>query len=102
MLGEKKLKSESGFKFSRCSPHLLYPGFQEKMSQSEILKSNLDNCIIPFGKHKNKTFKSIFETDKKYCIWCIETVAVDRSKGQKINDNMYMFLIYIKHCFSEL
>ena len=62
----------------------------------------LDNMILTFGKHKDKTYKDIFRTDREYCLWCIETVAIERSKGSRINDNMVSFAGYVRHCLSKL
>ena len=62
----------------------------------------LDNMILTFGKHKDKSYKDIFRTDREYCLWCIETVAIERSKGSRINDNMVSFAGYVRHCLSKL
>lgn len=62
----------------------------------------LDNMILTFGKHKDKTYKDIFRTDREYCLWCIETVAIERSKGSRINDNIVSFAGYVRHCLSKL
>lgn len=57
----------------------------------------LDNVIIIFGKHKDKTYKYAFDNDREYCIWCIESLAIERHKGSRINDNMVAFVSYIKN-----
>ena len=62
----------------------------------------LDNMILTFGKHKDKSYKDIFRTDREYCLWCIETVAIERSKGSRINDNIVSFAGYVRHCLSKL
>ena len=52
--------------------------------------------IIQFGKHQGKTFQDVFRNDMAYCLWCIETCAVDESKGKKPSSNMSLFVAYIK------
>lgn len=70
---------------------------------TNITKSNpLDNMILTFGKHKDKTYKDIFSTDKEYCLWCIESLAIERSKGSRINNDMVAFVGYIKQQISKL
>lgn len=62
----------------------------------------LDNMIMAFGKHKDKSYKDIFKTDREYCLWCIETVAIERSKGSRINDSMISFAGYVRQCLSKV
>jgi hypothetical protein len=62
----------------------------------------LDMMVLTFGKHKGKTYKEAFSSDKEYCIWCIESMAAERSKGSRINDTMLAFVGYIKQRISNL
>ena len=62
----------------------------------------LDNMILTFGKHKDKSYRDIFRTDREYCLWCIEIVAIERSKGSRANDNMISFAGYVRHCLCKL
>ena len=62
----------------------------------------LDNMLITFGKHKDKTYKDTFNTDREYCMWCIESLAIERSKGSRVNDKMVAFVGYIKQRISKL
>lgn len=55
-----------------------------------------DTILINFGKYKDKTFKEIFDIDKSYCLWCIESCAVEEAKGNKPSFMMYQFVNYIK------
>jgi hypothetical protein len=51
---------------------------------------------LTFGKHKDKTFAEVFEKDKPYCIWCIETEAITRAKGELPSSTMSLFVSYVK------
>jgi hypothetical protein len=63
----------------------------------DTTKSNpLNNMILTFGKYKDKTYKDVFSSDKEYCIWCIESLAIERGKASRLNDNMVAFVGYIK------
>jgi hypothetical protein len=62
----------------------------------------LDNMLITFGKHKDKTYRDAFNSDREYCIWCIESLAIERSKGSKMNNDMVTFVGYIKQRISKL
>jgi hypothetical protein len=71
--------------------------------KSNPVKSNpLDNMILTFGKHKDKTYKEIFGSDKEYCMWCIESLAIERSKGSRVNNDMVAFVGYIKQQITKL
>lgn len=64
----------------------------------------LDMAVLTFGKHKSKTFKDVFDTDKGYCIWCVENSAVRQfvEPHKKPLQNMVLFVSYIKQKFATL
>lgn len=51
---------------------------------------------LTFGKYKDRMFENIFEIDKPYCIWCIESEAIMRAKGELPSPNMSHFVSYVK------
>jgi len=64
--------------------------------------NNQDNNIITFGKYKNRTYTDIFKSDREYCVWCVECLAINRSKEEMINKNILLFVRYIKRCIYTL
>ena len=60
-----------------------------------------DEEQMPFGKYKGKSFKEIFESDKNYCLWCIESLAVEKSKGGQHSSTMLNFVTYCKKQFTK-
>lgn len=69
----------------------------EMKQEIPSVNNPLDTVIITFGKHKDKTYKYIFDNDREYCIWCIESLAIEKHKGSRINDNMISFVSYVKN-----
>jgi hypothetical protein len=61
----------------------------------------VNNMKITFGKYNSKEFKWVFDNDKKYCIWCIETVAINASNKKTINFNMIAFVEFCKQMFER-
>ncbi len=80
----------------------IFPTNIEPKHVQQTISNPLDNMILTFGKHKDKHYKDIFNSDREYCIWCIESLAIERSKGTRINDNMVAFVGYVKQCISKL
>lgn len=62
----------------------------------------MDNMLINFGKHKDKTFKEVFDTDREYCIWCIESAAIERGNSSKSGTMMTAFVTFVKDKFKKL
>jgi hypothetical protein len=56
-----------------------------------------DTYVITFGKHKDKTFKTVFDTDRSYCVWCIESVALEQFQGKSTSPIMSLFVSFIKN-----
>jgi hypothetical protein len=73
--------------------------YEVSINALKSVQNPMDNMSITFGKHKNKSFKTVFDTDKEYCIWCIESVAIERTKSGKI---MNIFVEYVKDKFKKL
>lgn len=68
----------------------------QQSTQKTDIHSSQETTILKFGKYKDKSFKEVFDTDKPYCIWCIESCAADEAKGNKPSFMMYHFVNYIK------
>lgn len=66
-----------------------------------IKQNNSDHNQILFGKYKGRTFQEIFNSDKKYCLWCIEMRAVEKVSEAQGKTNMQMFVQYCKDRFSS-
>lgn len=79
---------------------ILEEAFNEPQTPKKS-QNNYDSLTITFGKYKNKTFKEVFELDKAYCIWCIETTAIERSQGKSMTQ-MALFVQYSKSKFSAI
>jgi hypothetical protein len=56
---------------------------------------------FPFGKYKGKTFQEVFDTDKNYSFWCIESLAIERSQGKPASPAMANFVAYCKWKFTK-
>jgi hypothetical protein len=79
---------------------------QQLLPQPQPIKqNNSDHNQILFGKYKGRTFQDVFNSDKKYCLWCIETRAVEKvseeAQGRTNNSNMQIFVQYCKDRFSS-
>jgi hypothetical protein len=57
---------------------------------------------LTFGKYKDRMFQDVFEMDRPYCIWCIESEAIMRAKGELPSPNMSLFVSYVKGCICQL
>lgn len=42
--------------------------------------------IFPFGKYKGRTVKSVVDTDRKYILWCIDTLNPDLIESLSLKD----------------
>lgn len=64
----------------------------------------LDGAVVTFGKYKGRSFKDIFESDKGYCMWCIENSAIKQfvEPHKKPLQNMVLFVSYVKQKFTAL
>jgi hypothetical protein len=47
-------------------------------------------------------FQDVFEMDRPYCIWCIESEAIMRAKGELPSPSMSLFVSYVKGCICQL
>lgn len=64
----------------------------------------LDGAVVTFGKYKGRTFKDVFESDKGYCMWCIENSSIKQfvEPHKKPLQNMILFVSYVKQKFTAL
>lgn len=75
---------------------------------NELPKANnssshpMDNMILTFGKYKDKSFKYVFDSDKEYCIWCIESTAIERNNNSRSITMMMTFVSYVKDKIKKL
>jgi hypothetical protein len=72
-------------------------GSTPPQTKSPVTQHIHDTCILTFGKHKDKTFKTVFDTDRPYCVWCIESVALEQFQGKSTSPIMSLFISYIKN-----
>jgi hypothetical protein len=96
---------------SKMLEETLYEIFDEEetttATAAPMLKSvsnPLDGAVITFGKHKGCTFKDVFESDKGYCMWCIENSSVKQfvEPHKKPLQNMVLFVSYVKQKFTAI
>jgi hypothetical protein len=75
------------------------PQYKSESPQSKppVTQHIHDTCILTFGKHKDKTFKTVFDNDRPYCVWCIESVALEQVQGKTTSPIMSLFISYIKN-----
>lgn len=45
--------------------------------------------IINFGKHKNKSFIWVYENDKNYCLWCVNSFDNNINRNKNFKDFVY-------------
>ncbi len=68
-----------------------------------IIPANpLDGAVMAFGKYKDRTFKDVFDSDKGYCMWCIENSAIKQvsEPHKRPLENMVQFVTYAKQKFT--
>jgi hypothetical protein len=67
-----------------------------------IATNPLDGAILSFGKYKGRTFKEVFDSDRSYCMWCIENSAIKQfvEPHKKPLQNMILFVYYAKQKFA--
>ena len=58
-----------------CQQYLLQRAYESLTTPEE--RTSIDYTIITAGPHTGKTYKQVYDTDKKYCIWCIQQTALD-------------------------
>jgi hypothetical protein len=79
------------------SPPVISPLFSKIFTSSSISTSSLsfrgpydfvDKWICYFPKYKGKTYKEVFNTDRKYCLWLLNCDKL------KLNDTLKKYLEY--------
>ena len=60
-----------------CQAYMLQKLYESITNPEE--RTSRAYTILRTGQHTGKTFKQIYDTDKKYCIWCIQQAALDPS-----------------------
>ena len=55
---------------------------------------------LKFGKHAGKTFEEAYK-DKKYCLWCIESLVKEKEAGRPSSPGFIEFVTYVKNRFLE-
>lgn len=59
------------------------------LKRKKSFNNIMDNYKINFGKHKDKTFKELVETDEKYCLWLLKLEDFKNEKlKQYIKDKL--------------
>jgi hypothetical protein len=93
---ESAIEEFFGNQHQDTSPKVKVQPVSQVQTQIQSSIHPCTNECFPFGKYRGKSFKEVFDTDKNYSFWCIESLAIERSQGKPSSPAMVNFVAYCK------